>query len=118
MIGYVRGDTFHKTISGSKHILRQPRAHCFDRCVLRDAATAGATRVEILDRETGSTYRATLATIDAHSFPVRRGYGDQVGVPLEQWSINGATPVAEQRAAATNQEIAKLQMSLFGEMGQ
>jgi hypothetical protein len=72
--------------------------------------------VEIYDRESGTTYTATLATIDAHSFPVHRGHGDQVGVTLDHWSVNGAIPVAEQRAAQTNQERNDLQMTLFGEM--
>jgi hypothetical protein len=117
VIGNVRGDTFCKTVTGSKHFLRSPKAICFDRSTLRDAAAAGATCAAIFDRETGNTYTATLATIDAHSFPVHRGHGDQIGVPLDYWSINGATPAAMQRAAATNQERNDLQLSLFGELG-
>jgi hypothetical protein len=115
VIGRVVGDTFHKSITGSRHLLRTPRAICFDRSTLHDAAAAGATRVEIYDSESRTTYTATLATIDAYSFPVRRGHGDQVGVALVYWSVNGAPPVAEQRAAATNQEREELQLSLFGE---
>ena len=114
-VGYVAGDTFHKAIQGSKHMLRTPKAICFDRCTLRDAAAAGATCAEIFDRETGTTYTTTLATIDAVGFPVRRGFGDQVGISLDHWSINGAPPAAAQRAAATNQERKELQLSLFGE---
>ena len=116
VIGNVDGDTFHKTISGSKHLLRRPRAICFDRCTLLDAAAAGAARAEIFDRETGTTYAATFETIDAHSFPVRRGHGDQVGVTLDHWSVNGATPAVKQRAAQSNQERKELQMGLFGEV--
>jgi hypothetical protein len=116
VIGNVRGDTFCKTVTGSKHFLRSPKAICFDRSTLRDAAAAGATCAAIFDRETGTTYTAALATIDAYSFPVHRGHGDQVGVPLDHWSVNGATPVAEQRAAQTNQERNELQLSLFGEV--
>lgn len=113
VIGQVAGDTFRKSIVGSKHLLRSPRAICFDRSTLRDAAAAGATRVEIVDRESRTVYRALLSTIDAYSFPVRRGHGDQVGLALDRWSINGATPVAERRAAQTNQEREDLQMSLL-----
>jgi hypothetical protein len=116
VIGYVTGDTFHKTITGSKHLLRIPCAAIgFDRCTLRDASKAGATHVVIVDRETGTTYSATFETIDRHGFSVRRGHGDQVGLALDHWSINGANPVIEQRAAATNQERNDLQMTLFGE---
>lgn len=115
VIGQVVGDTFRKSIIGNKHLLRSPKAICFDRSTLRDAAAAGATRVEIYDRESGTTYTVTLETIDTCSFPVRRGHNDQVGVTLDQWSINGATPVAEQRAAQTNQAREDLQLGLFGD---
>src|SRR5690606_12631138 len=42
VIGQVVGDTFRKIISGSKHMLRTPKAICFDRSTLRDAVAAGA----------------------------------------------------------------------------
>jgi hypothetical protein len=117
VIGVVAGATFHKTISGSKHMLRRPPAIAFERCTLRDAAAAGATCAAILDRETGTTYAISFETIDRHSFPVLRGHGDQVAVTLEHWSMNGATPVAMAKAAQTNQERKELQMSLFGGSG-
>lgn len=115
-IGQVVGDTFRKTITGSRHLLRTPKAICFDRSTLWDAAAAGATRAEIYDSESRTTYTATLETIDTFSFPVNRGHNAQVGLRLEYWSVNGATPVAEQRAAQTNQEREDLQLSLFGEV--
>lgn len=117
VIGYVNGDTFHKTITGSKHFLRRPRAICFDRCTLRDAAAAGATRAAIFDRESGITYTTTFETIHKYAFPVYRGHGDQVGVALDRWSVNGATPVAVARVAETNQARKELQLTLFGEAG-
>lgn len=111
VIGQVVGDTFHKSIVGSKHLLQRPKAICFDRSTLRDAAEAGATRVEIYDRESGAIYTATLETIHAHSFAVRRGFGDQIGVTLDYWSINGAVPHAERTIQGDGQ------LSLFGEVG-
>ncbi len=116
VIGVVAGTTFHKTITGSKHILRRPRAIAFERCTLRDAAADGATRVEVLDRETGTTYAISFETIHRHSFPVLRGHGDQVAVTLEHWAINGAEPAAQASIAQSNKERAKLQLSLFGEV--
>ncbi len=117
VIGMVAGDTFHKSILGSKHMLRRPHAIAFDRCTLRDAAAAGASFAAILDRETGATYTISFETIHTHSFPVFRGHGDQVAVPLDHWVINGATPVAVAKAAQTNRERKELQLSLFGEVG-
>jgi len=117
VIGVVAGVTFHKSITGSKHILRRPRAIAFDRCTLRGAAAAGATCAAILDRETGATYTITFESIDRHSFPVHRGHGDQVAVTLDRWAKNGAMPVAVASVAQSNQERKELQMSLFGEVG-
>ncbi len=118
VIGVVIGDCFRKTITGSKHLLRRPRAIAFERSTLRDAAAAGATCAAILDRETGTTYAISFETIHRHSFPVLRGHGDQVAVTLEHWSMNGATPVAVASVAQTNRERKELQLSLFGEVGQ
>ncbi len=118
VVGVVAGNIFKKTITGSKHILRRPRAIAFERCTLRDAAAAGATCAAILDRETGTTYAITFETIHRLSFPVLRGHGDQVAVTLEHWSMNGATPVAVAKAAQTNRGRKDLQLSLFGEAGQ
>jgi hypothetical protein len=114
VVGIVAGATFHKTITGSKHILRRPRAIAFERCTLRDAAAAGATCAAILDKETGSTYTISFETIHRYSFPVLRGHGDQVAVTLEHWSMNGATPVVVAKAAQTNKQRKELQLSLFG----
>jgi hypothetical protein len=114
-IGAVIGDCFHKSILGSKHILKRPRAIAFDRSTLRDAQAAGATCAAILDRETGTTYTISFETIDAHSFSVFRGHGDQIAVTLDRWSINGATPAAQASVAQTNQERKELQLGLFGE---
>jgi hypothetical protein len=116
VIGVVVGDTFQKSIVGSKHMLRRPRAICFERCTLRDAAAAGATCAAILDKETNTEYAISFESIHAHSFPVLRGHGDQIGVTLEHWSLNGATPVAVASVAQSNQERSNLQLSLFGEV--
>ena len=112
-IGQVSDGIFRKSLSASKHFLRKPPAICFDCCTLHDAEAIGAHTVQVLDQETGTYYRAPIETIWAHCFPVQRGYGDQVGLGMAYWSINGATSTVEARAAATNQEIAALQMSLF-----
>lgn len=118
VIGNVSGNTFSKFIAGSKHLLRSPRAICFDRSTLQDAAAAGATYVEVHDWETSTVYEISFDAIHEYSFPVLRGHGDQVGVELSHWSINGAVPVAEQRAAQTNKEREELQLNLFEGVGQ
>ncbi len=113
IVGQVDGATFRKTITGSKHLLQRPRAICFDRSTLNDAQAAGATRAEILDRATGTIYVTTFETINIYAFPVHRGYGDQVGVTLDHWSVNGAQPVAERQAAIRAAKHESAQPALF-----
>ena len=114
VIGYVSSGVFRKSVSASKHFLRSPKAICFDRCTLRDAEAAGAMALEVRDQETGTLYRAEMVTLWTHYFPVLRGFGDQVGLGLDYWRVNGMPSKAEKRVAESNKEIAALQMSLFG----
>lgn len=111
-IGKVSGRTFCKVISGSKHLLRKPAAIAFDRSTLRDARKAGALAVAVTDRETGKTYKATIDDVEAHGFPVFRGFGDQVALALTRFSINGKEPEGASRYA-TNKERIEAQPSLF-----
>lgn len=113
-IGFVAEGTFHKQIQGSKHLLRTPRAICFDVSTLRDAVAAGATRVEVTDTETQTTYSTTFDRLRERCFPVQRGFGNQVGMTLEHWSINGELPRADQKATISNKARQSLQMDLFG----
>lgn len=113
-IGYVGGQTFRKNMVASKHMLRNPRAIGSDLCVLDDAERAGATLISVTDSESGHTYVAPIATMRKYGFPVVRGHGRQIALALDYWSIDGETPAAEQRAAATNQERLDLQLGLFG----
>lgn len=114
VIGQVIGDTFRKQIRNN-HMLNKPPALAFDRTVLRDAAEAGAMRVEVHNSDTHTTYRATLEAVYAHGFGFDRGHNPQFALGLDWWSIDGATPKAEARAAVTSQQRTQLQMSLFGE---
>ena len=114
-VGRVEGGVFRKAVHSSRgHLLHTPPAIAFDVSTLRDAAAAGATRVEVFDADTHRTFTATLETIWAHQFPVPRGHGNQVVLHLDYWSISGETPAAERRAAETNAERVALQMGLWG----
>lgn len=89
VVGEVRGDVFHKSIFGSKHMLRTPRAIALDTGSLDDAEKAGARWVHIYDRETGTTYKATVEHIRRKGFELNRRYGDQLALPLKGWIRNG-----------------------------
>lgn len=94
VVGQVQGNTFYKTITGSKHMLHKPPALCFDCSTLTDAVNAGADRVQVTDRETGRTYAAKIATIQENGFAVNRGYGAQIALPLTWFSVDGKPPMS------------------------
>ncbi len=92
IVGYVLGEIFSKTITGIKHILRQPPAIAFDLATLDDAARAGANRVEVKDRESGRIYRAPLALVRSAGFTLNRGFDLQIALTLPYFSIDGQPP--------------------------
>lgn len=84
-VGTVRGDTFYKSIQGSKHLLRQPPAIAFDVCSLEQAKAAGVIFVKVTDTETKTTYTAELSHILEHGTRFNRGWGEQIYLPLNGW---------------------------------
>ena len=81
---------------------------------ISEAERAGASHVSVTDSETGRTYCAPIDDVRRFGFPVVRGHGRQVALPLDRYSVDGEPPEAERRAAATNQERKELQLGLFG----
>lgn len=114
-IGFVQAGVFHKSISGSKHILRKPRAIAFDRSTLTDAERAGAVSVRVVDDETRTVYTARIDDIWRYGLPVLRGYGDQIGLEMKRWTVNGQAPA---HTFNSNAEIQAAQPSLFGGMAE
>jgi hypothetical protein len=114
IIGYVSGLVFAKTISGSKHFLRRPAAIAFDVATLDAAEAAGAVMVKVTDGETGHVYAQRIVTIRAYGFPVTRGFGRQIALPLNAYAIDGKPPTHPPGALTNNQERKDLQPSLFG----
>lgn len=85
VVGYVAGATFHKTIHGSRHLLKTPAAIALDLGNVRDAQRAGATHAEVTDAETGHVYRAALDIILRDGREFDRGFGRQIYLPLDRW---------------------------------
>jgi hypothetical protein len=85
IVGRVHGDTFEKRVQASRHFLRTPPAIALDVQSLADAEKAGALRVEILDTESKTRYKATVAHILRAGFAVDRGFGRQIALPLDAW---------------------------------
>lgn len=90
IVGIVKGHELVKRVQMSKHLLKSPRGWAIDAYALSVARTLGAVGVRIEDTETGSVYRADLATIDAHGWQFDYGHGRQIAVPLQYWQIEGA----------------------------
>lgn len=84
-IGRVEGGIFYKTISGSKHMLHKPPGLAVDLMALMDAEAAGATRIQITDRETGIKYSTAISHLKRAGFTFDRGSGRQIGLALESF---------------------------------
>ena len=110
-IGYVRDGVFFKNLR-TNHFLTKPPAICFERKNLAEIEAAGGTSCHFTHIETGDRYTCDMATVRCYAFPVNRCYGDQVGVGLSLWSVNGA-PVAA--TFESNKAIQAAQPSLFAE---
>lgn len=88
VVGHVRGDTFHKTIRGSVHLLRRPPAIALDLQSISDAESAGAAWAEIADVESSRVYRAKLDTIRKYGRVFNRGFGEQIYLCLSEWGLD------------------------------
>lgn len=85
VIGQVRNGTFFKSIAPN-HYLRVPPAIAFSIESLQQAERAGAVRLEVKDRVTGTIYRATIAHLWEKGFPVNRaGFEPQIALSLDGW---------------------------------
>lgn len=85
VVGHVKAGIFHKVVSGSKHFLQKPPGIAFDVSSLKAAQAAGAVHVEVYDRETRTTYRASIAHVLENGFSFNRGWGEQIALPFEGW---------------------------------
>ncbi len=112
-VGKVDGDTFHKSVTGSRHFLRKPPAIAFDVSTLRDAQNVGALSVKVLDRETGRKYHAPISLVMAKGFYFNRGFGEQIGLSLRYFDVTGGSVTTTTREVkpAFAQDM---QLSLFG----
>lgn len=87
VIGKVELSTFKKTIQGSKHFLHKPLAIGFDVCSLEQAQQTGADTVQVYDKETRTTYRASMRQVWEQGIKLNRGYGWQIALPLSKWEV-------------------------------
>lgn len=94
VVARVEGDVLYKTISASRHLLREPAAIAFDVTILDAAGAAGAQTVKVFDRETGDLYTARLDDFYTRGIRFDRGHGAQIALPLAAWDIRRAHQLA------------------------
>ena len=75
---------FEKKVKTS-HILQKPRAIAVQKEALDHVKASGGHTVRALLVEAGVTLEAPLSDFFQHGFAVRRGYGEQIGLPLGWW---------------------------------
>ena len=86
VVGRVEGDTLHKTVDSSKHFLRTPPAIAFDELALSKAKEMGASKIKVKDKRTGLEYHTSIVNLNNRGFTFNRGFGNQVGLSLSEWS--------------------------------
>jgi hypothetical protein len=87
VVGRVEGDVFSKSIRGSRHMLRHPRALAFDVSTLNEAEMIGAKWVEVFDLDYKTVYRASIRLIWEKGRRFSRGFGEQIFLTLENFTI-------------------------------
>ena len=85
VVGKIKGGTFKKRLTASKHFLRKPPSIAFDVTSLLQAKYAGAEAIEIDELETGSIYFTTMNKVFKKGIRLNRGYGNQIALTLENW---------------------------------
>jgi hypothetical protein len=85
VVGYVKAGVFYKSVSGSKHFKTIPPGIAFDISTLKDAEKVGAVRVEVYDRETQTTYKASIARIWERGKKFNQNYGEQIELRFVDW---------------------------------
>lgn len=105
------GELFKNALT--KHLTTDPRGIASDAVLWELAKQRGARTVKVAV-EDGRIFTCSVETFDRYAFPINRGYGRQLLLPLGYWSCNGAPAPAlqERQARAVEQEAA--QLDLFG----
>jgi hypothetical protein len=87
VIGVIEGNTFTKSVHGSKHQVRSPPAWAIDADIFDNEIQPNCTQILIVDRETNKRYRTSVDTFDNKKKEIERGYGKQYLLTLNHWNI-------------------------------
>ena len=98
------GTTVVKVAKEKTHMLRTPPSWSFDKNIIEDAYSNGATDIRIETTDTGKVYRTTIKNFITNAFIVDRGFGRQVALLLKHWTTGN--PEGKQMSLFGAQEIA------------
>ena len=88
-VGDVVSGVFKKRISGSRHILRKPRALALSIESLKQAEQVGAHEIEITDKESKKVYSCSVEHFKEHAFPLQRGgFEPQLALTLDLFDVS------------------------------
>jgi hypothetical protein len=85
VIGIIEGNTFTKSVRGSKHQLKHPPAWAIDADIFERDIKPSCTQIQIIDKETGKKYQVAVSIFDRHKGNINRGHGKQYYLPLPYW---------------------------------
>jgi len=89
VIGYLRDHTFTKSVIGSKHQLRCPPAWAIDAEAFDREIKCNATKIVVIDKETGKEYYCPVERFDKLKGELDRGFGRQYYLTLPHWEVRG-----------------------------
>lgn len=87
VVGRVEGDTFHKTVTYSKHFFRNFAGYGIDTDVLKRLDGAGVKSVEIRDTEIGEAYKVSLTMFLDKGIKVDYGFNEQRVLPVKYFHV-------------------------------
>jgi len=77
-----------KEANSRVHRLRRPEGYALETAVIGELRKRGVSLVEVHERDTGRTLRASIESFDAHGLRIARGgFAPQVVLPLARWSV-------------------------------
>lgn len=103
-----------RRLRGSSHLLRSPLAICFDACIVAQAQDLDCKEILVSDVETGTRYSVPFSVFLDKSFPLNRGFGEQLALPLSYWLREGGFTPAPHYTMAEASEPEKPRIRQLG----
>ena len=80
------GTTVVKKAREETHMLRTPPSWSFDKNIIEDAYSNGATDIRIETTDTDKVYTTTIKNFIDKAITLDRGFGRQVALLLKHWT--------------------------------